>query len=439
MYFAGAVLQGAHLPYLAHRGSPQIRRLGARLICGETPFDSKRLGCRDPYPRHVSTTTFQRLGGLLGELTNAIPNLDDELKSKIVLLKSEISTVARSWSGSQLGHQSLVYYRDFKIPPPGARFNIRWGLQKPYMETGTIGDWVEYSFDDVTEMILKKSGSPNLELFEGEMAKISRIFLRTKDQFDSILATVVETRSDTYIASIVGKSRGLKLSTLDEIKLSLHSDRFYATVDSVALSQGVRLAPHEELMARIQCSESCIPQIEILKGLAEGISEHLRNLLEESSGQSGITPATITWITPPGRKIFIGHGHSLEWFKLRDFLSSRLGFECDDFDRVPTAGISNEERLSTMLNDAVFACLIMTAEDEAVNGDVRARENVVHEAGLFQGKLGFKKAIVFVEESCSIFSNIDGLGQIRFPRGQIEAKFEELRRVLERENLLPRS
>jgi predicted nucleotide-binding protein len=62
--------------------------------------------------------------------------------------------------------------------------------------------------------------------------------------------------------------------------------------------------------------------------------------------------------------------------------------------------------------------------------------NVVHEAGLFQGRLGFTKAIVLLEEGCEEFSNIEGLGQIHFPKDNIKAAFEEIRRVLEREGLI---
>ena len=62
-----------------------------------------------------------------------------------------------------------------------------------------------------------------------------------------------------------------------------------------------------------------------------------------------------------------------------------------------------------------------------------ARMNVVHEAGLFQGRLGFSKAIVLLEEGCEQFSNIQGLGQIRFPKRNISASFDDVRRVLERE------
>jgi predicted nucleotide-binding protein len=78
----------------------------------------------------------------------------------------------------------------------------------------------------------------------------------------------------------------------------------------------------------------------------------------------------------------------------------------------------------------------MTAEDELADGKIQARTNVVHEAGLFQGRLGFSRAIILLEEGCDEFSNIQGLGQIRFPKGNIKAVFEEIRLVLEREGLL---
>jgi len=108
----------------------------------------------------------------------------------------------------------------------------------------------------------------------------------------------------------------------------------------------------------------------------------------------------------------------------------------DEFNRVPVAGLTNTVRLSQMLDDAAIAFLILMGEDEKTDGKIQARMNVVHEVGLFQGRLGLEKAIVLLEDGCEEFSNINGLGQIRFPKGDISAKFEEIRRVLEREDLI---
>ena len=134
--------------------------------------------------------------------------------------------------------------------------------------------------------------------------------------------------------------------------------------------------------------------------------------------------------------MFIGHGSSDEWKILKDFLADRLELTWDEFNREPNAGITTKERLESMLDDASFAFLVMTGEDETNDGKLVARQNVVHEIGLFQGRLGFSRAIVLLEEGCEEFSNIVGLTQIRFPKGNLMAKSEEIRRVLERENLV---
>jgi predicted nucleotide-binding protein len=132
----------------------------------------------------------------------------------------------------------------------------------------------------------------------------------------------------------------------------------------------------------------------------------------------------------------VGHGRSPLWRELKDFIEDRLALPVDEFNSVPVAGIPTTTRLSELLDAAAFAFLVMTGEDEQLDGKIRARENVVHEAGLFQGRLGFDRAIVLLEEGCEEFSNIHGLGQIRFPKGNISAKFDDIRAVLEREGLI---
>ncbi|MCP4648595.1 MAG: nucleotide-binding protein [PVC group bacterium] len=135
-------------------------------------------------------------------------------------------------------------------------------------------------------------------------------------------------------------------------------------------------------------------------------------------------------------KVFIGHGHSNVWKDLKDFLSDRLSLEWEEFNREATAGKSTKERLEEMLNECDFAFLVMTAEDEHGDGKKHARLNVVHEIGLFQGKLGFKKAIILMEEECEEFSNITGISQIRFPKGKLSSISEDIRKVLEREDVI---
>jgi predicted nucleotide-binding protein len=173
------------------------------------------------------------------------------------------------------------------------------------------------------------------------------------------------------------------------------------------------------------------------KGLEQGIKviedDKYNELVNVSSTASPVLEMTSR---PAPDKIFIGHGRSSDWKDLKDFIQDRLKLQWDEFNRETAAGKSVKERLEEMLNSSGFALLVMTAEDEHADETLHARENVIHEVGLFQGKLGFNKAIILLENDCKEFSNIIGIGQIRYPKGHIRATFEEVRQVLEREKVL---
>ena len=133
------------------------------------------------------------------------------------------------------------------------------------------------------------------------------------------------------------------------------------------------------------------------------------------------------------QKYFIGHGGSLEWLKLRDFLENTLKLPYEEFNRIPQAGNITSIRLKEMLESCCIAFLIMTGEDGHADGTLHARPNVIHEIGLFQAQLGYEKTIILREEGCQGFSNIEGITYIPFPKGNIRAAFEDIRGVLKRE------
>ena len=183
----------------------------------------------------------------------------------------------------------------------------------------------------------------------------------------------------------------------------------------------------------VESAKACL---EVSSELVRGIADHYGRKTDRIP--VAIPAKAVTEMTK-GKHVFIGHGASPAWKDLRDFMRDRLQLAHEEFNRVPVAGRSNKERLQEMLDNAVIAFLVMTGEDETATGKVQARQNVVHEAGLFQGRLGFERAIILLEEGCERFSNIDGLTYIPFPKGNIGAAFEEVRRVLERERLITTS
>jgi hypothetical protein len=134
--------------------------------------------------------------------------------------------------------------------------------------------------------------------------------------------------------------------------------------------------------------------------------------------------------------IFIGHGGSKEWLELEKFLTRDLHIPCQEFNAIPAAGRTTQAQIEYMLENATFAFIVCTGEVHHGDGTLHARENVIHEAGLFQGKLGISNAILLVEDGCSMPSNFAGLTHIRFPKQQISATFNEIRRTLEHRGIM---
>ncbi len=136
---------------------------------------------------------------------------------------------------------------------------------------------------------------------------------------------------------------------------------------------------------------------------------------------------------PPRPRIFIGHGHSQSWRDLYDHLRDQQKLDVTAFESDPQAGKITKDVLISMATGASFALLVHTAEDEQADSTMRARQNVVHETGFFQGRLGFEKAIILREDGCESLTNLDGVQEIRYPAGRIRETFGDVVATIRRE------
>lgn len=350
----------------------------------------------------------------------------DEIVKPLRRLLAAAEAVGASWSGSPLGYHARVYYAEFQKVPPGARWSKEWGFY-PAISNEGAGDWREYSSDEVIAHIWTAAGDPNLEPIEKESEKASKAMGHAKGEIDSILATFLNKHSDELVRELreqAQKTRAMTQQQAQQAYLGGGASQVI-TRDMQAIGEGWVLAPHFVMQARVIGLKAPFSACEELAAIATRAGAHLARIGQTGAESDG-----------RGNRVFIGHGRSLLWRELKDFIHGRLGLPYDEFNRVPTAGVATTARLAKMVDAAGFAFLILTAEDEHSDGTEVARQNVVHEVGLFQGHLGNERAILMLEEGCAEFSNVYGLGQIRFPRGNIKAAFEEVREVLEREGVI---
>ncbi|NQV87594.1 MAG: nucleotide-binding protein, partial [Woeseiaceae bacterium] len=337
----------------------------------------------------------------------------------LAALEEAAANIAKAWSGSWWGYHAGVYYADLVPPPPGAHFSQEWGLMDAF-EMGSSGDWREFDSDEMERAIYKLANDPDLTAARQYAENGKKAFDDDRSEALSILTTEMASSPDDFLGGLMERIAEMSIASQSTIIESLRPGGKIMTRDTIVIGQGQKIPAHiavgSEVMAlrlpMLICSE--------LSDAARQAGSHLTRKRRQ------IRKAELI-----GTNVFIGHGQSNVWRDLKDFVQDRLKLPWDEFNRVPVAGYTNIARLSEMLDSATIAFLVMTGEDEQEGGALHARMNVVHEAGLFQGRLGFTRAIIVLEDGCEEFGNIEGLGQIRFPKGNIVASFEEIRLVLE--------
>lgn len=341
-------------------------------------------------------------------------------------LRKNITQSIRAFSGSWLGYHANIYYRDLNDPEPGDHFSSEWGLIEAYISNPMSGNWLEYQPDAIRNAIFDGVD----DQYEKRLTEVSEKAREALEENYETVRTILDAlnaKQQVPALDRIGAEIGkivVQMSASNVIDVMRPRGQ-YVSRDSLAVSQGFRTPPHVAVNAEEIARLHPFSALESLVGCARKILKYMEinDLIERVT-------------MPTGQKVFIGHGRSLLWRELKDFIKDRLHLDWEEFNREPTAGISTTERLQAMLDSSCFALILMTAEDQHADNKLHARENVIHEVGLFQGRLGFRRAIVLLEQGCEEFSNISGLSQIRFPAGNISASFEEVRRVLEREGLV---
>ena len=130
------------------------------------------------------------------------------------------------------------------------------------------------------------------------------------------------------------------------------------------------------------------------------------------------------------RRIFISHGTPPDWREVQDFIEKDLSIQTLELAQEPNRGRTVLQKLAEESDRCSYAVVVMTGDDTVEEGPLRARENVMHEIGYFQGKFGLANVCLLHEEGVSIPSNIHGLVYIPFPRDMVRAAFGELGREL---------
>lgn len=208
---------------------------------------------------------------------------------------------------------------------------------------------------------------------------------------------------------------------IDEFLADLRTSRGYAYLSLANSTYGLTVTYYER---EVQVAVLAPTRAEI---------EAIFDAFERNALQAKLPPEKKAEVKAAKPVVFIGHGRSTAWRDLKDHLHDKHGVQIEAYETGARAGHTIRDILEDMVAKSSFAIIVMTAEDEQADGQMRARQNVIHEAGLFQGRLGFPRAILLLEEGVEEFSNVQGVQYIRFSKGNIKETFGEVLATLRRE------
>ena len=372
---------------------------------------------------------FSELERISSELQEGL-NQAEKVSARQVLVGVETRAweLNESHSGSWLAGREKLYYHNFEHPPPDQDYSpieASFGYEK--------AGWMPQSIDSVTRYVFHGVSEKDLSIAMQAADSCKINFQNRLEDVKSIMqVSIIE--SDEFLSD--------KLAQLGKLRLPTEQHLIGRAAPSsvvgyyITAAAGPQTPPHIKLFAKYAAVRHGIDCASELAKIVSQVIAHLNRIEAVPTKSDSIA-----------HRVFIGHGRALDWLVLEKFLKERLNLKVDEFNRVPTGGVSIKERLEQMLDSSCFAFLVLTAEDEIAEGESavdtdktrrQARMNVIHEAGLFQGRLGFERAIILLENDCEEFSNIHGVGQIRFDKDKIDSTFYEVQRLLEDRGIISR-
>ncbi|MFF1477303.1 PfkB family carbohydrate kinase [Streptomyces sp. NPDC058301] len=128
--------------------------------------------------------------------------------------------------------------------------------------------------------------------------------------------------------------------------------------------------------------------------------------------------------------VFVAHGRNPDWLAVKAFVERRFGVPVYSFESDAWGSRPVTEALSDYLQRCNFAICVLTAEDATSDGHRVARQNVIHEIGLFQGRCGFDRVLVLAEEGCEFVPAAVTPHTLTFPRHAIDKTLWHLDRAM---------
>jgi cell division protein ZapA (FtsZ GTPase activity inhibitor) len=243
-------------------------------------------------------TTIEELLSLVEDIERAKASLlEKSIQEPLEALRDACNEAARAWSGSNIGYHATVYYHDLHPSPPSAPFSAEWGIEDNWPVQHTDPGWEMMDHREVVDMIIARAGGANPDDLDIEVAPIRERFSVIKEHAVSILSAHNATQPDDFLSKKRQEIESIKVSPPASIARGFLPQKGYTSRDSLAMHQGLRVAPHQLLIAVPRSSKSLEGAMGILENAVRLSAAHMQRV--ERGKQKMKTD---------GKTLFIGHG-----------------------------------------------------------------------------------------------------------------------------------
>lgn len=370
------------------------------------------------------------------ELIKQLRTIDEDLRDSTryandLAYKWTVDTLLRNfekvddaWCGSWFGYLANVYCTDFNSPTIDMyqSLDLERGAES-VRESQKESNWRRYSDEQVDRAIEREVERRDIRTtFEHSLQWADRFRDKKADVLDII--NIAQLQHPSIFDSLANSVKELHIQSPADI-VERQKRAVLESKDPVANQLAIRIPPHIRYRAKITWSMDGASTVRELRKLIAGIVRQIERVLE-----------TNPFPLATGKKVFIGHGSSLQYEKLHKLLEKRLKLEIAEFDHRPADSKIILPHILDLIRGSRLAFILLTGEDKLDDQTLNPRLNVVHELGLCQATLGYENTIILREEGCATLSNVSGIVYISFPKDNVEAVSEKIREALETRGII---
>ena len=352
---------------------------------------------------------------IIKELKITIEKLNKCIKydtNKFDTIFTTINQVSKAWSGSLLGYQANVYYKDFQTPPKGTKFSKEWGINNPITQFdqfnilgGSVGEWKEYTNEEVTNFINEQTGGIEVSQIFQDSFRCKQSFEDCKDDIILIINSIDLLKNDPFLQKLTKELEEIIIPTQEDFLKNKFPKKMNFSTRDTRVDGTISYPPHLILESFLDEIIANFTSNDLLYKHANKIIKYLSNKIKmENTMNENQTELT--------NKVFIVHGHDDALKNEVARFIEKLGLKAIILHEQTSNGKTIIEKIEHY-SDVSFGIVLYTPCD--IGGKTeeslqpRARQNVVFEHGYLIGKIGRKNVDALVKDRIEKPGDMSGI------------------------------